>query len=30
MGHVSINVVVKTAYSSAPILVTVRPKSGSK
>jgi len=26
MGHVSINFVVKTAYASAPILVTVRPK----
>ena len=25
MGHVSIDFVVKTAYSSAPILVTVRP-----
>jgi hypothetical protein len=28
MGHVSINFVVKTAYASAPILVTVRPKGG--
>ena len=28
MGHVSINFVVKTAYASAPILVTVRPKPG--
>ncbi|HEX8199308.1 MAG TPA: pre-peptidase, partial [Isosphaeraceae bacterium] len=28
MGHVSINFVVKTAYSSAPILVTVVPKAG--
>jgi hypothetical protein len=26
MGHVSINFVVKTAYCSSPILVTVRPK----
>ncbi len=26
MGHVSINFVVKTAYASAPILVTVLPK----
>ena len=26
MGHVSINFVVKTAYCSGPILVTVRPK----
>jgi hypothetical protein len=26
MGHVSINFVVKTAYASAPILVSVRPK----
>jgi hypothetical protein len=26
MGHVSINFVVKTAYASAPILLTVRPK----
>jgi Bacterial pre-peptidase C-terminal domain len=26
MGHVSINFVVKTAYSSAPILVSVRPR----
>jgi hypothetical protein len=28
MGHVSINFVVKTAYASAPILVTVPPKGG--
>jgi hypothetical protein len=28
MGHVSINFVVKTAYASAPILVTVRSKPG--
>jgi hypothetical protein len=28
MGHVSINFVVKTAYASAPILVTVTPKGG--
>jgi hypothetical protein len=28
MGHVSINFVVKTAYASAPILVTVRPNPG--
>src|SRR5262249_12274005 len=28
MGHVSINFVVKTAYASAPILVTVRPGRG--
>jgi hypothetical protein len=27
MGHVSINFVVKTAYASAPVLVSVRPKS---
>jgi len=27
MGHVSINFVVKTAYASAPIFVTVRPKA---
>jgi hypothetical protein len=26
MGHVSINFVVKTAYASAPILLSVRPK----
>ncbi len=26
MGHVSINFVVKTAYASAPVLVTVRPR----
>ena len=26
MGHVSINFVVKTAYASAPIYVTVRPR----
>ncbi len=26
MGHVSINFVVKTAYASAPILVSVRSK----
>jgi hypothetical protein len=26
LGHVSINFVVKTAYCSAPILVTVRPR----
>jgi hypothetical protein len=26
MGHVSINFVVKTAYASAPILVSVRPR----
>jgi hypothetical protein len=26
VGHVSINFVVKTAYASAPVLVTVRPK----
>jgi hypothetical protein len=26
MGHVSINFMVKTAYASAPVLVTVRPK----
>jgi hypothetical protein len=26
MGHVSINFVVKTAYASAPIFVTVRPR----
>ena len=30
MGHVSINFVVKTAYSSAPILITVPAKAGSK
>jgi len=30
MGHVSINFVVKTAYASAPILVSVHPKSGSR
>jgi hypothetical protein len=30
MGHVSINFVVKTAYASAPILVTVQPKSTGK
>ncbi len=30
MGHVSINFVVKTAYSSAPILVTVPAKVGAK
>ena len=29
MGHVSINFVVKTAYASAPILVTVRPNRGN-
>jgi hypothetical protein len=29
MGHVSINFVVKTAYASAPILVSVRPGTGS-
>ena len=28
MAHVSINFVVKTAYASAPIFVTVRPKRG--
>src|SRR5262249_7718993 len=28
LGHVSINFVVKTAYASAPILVTVRPRAG--
>jgi hypothetical protein len=28
MGHVSINFVVKTAYASAPIYLTVRPKRG--
>jgi hypothetical protein len=28
MGHVSINFVVKTAYASAPVYVTVRPKRG--
>ncbi|HKI21064.1 MAG TPA: pre-peptidase, partial [Isosphaeraceae bacterium] len=28
MGHVSINFVVKTAYASEPILLTVRPKGG--
>jgi hypothetical protein len=27
MGHVSINFVVKTAYASAPVLVSVRPKA---
>jgi len=27
MGHVSINFVVKTAYCSAPILITVPPKA---
>ena len=26
MGHVSINFVVKTAYCTEPILVTVKPK----
>ena len=26
MGHVSINFVVKTAYASSPVLVTVRPR----
>jgi hypothetical protein len=26
MGHVSINFVVKTAYASTPVLVSVRPK----
>lgn len=30
LGHVSINFVVKTAYCSAPIAVTVAPKEGSK
>ena len=30
MGHVSINFVVKTAYSSAPILITVPSKTGAK
>lgn len=30
MGHVSINFVVKTAYSSAPVLVTVLPKVDGK
>ena len=30
MGHVSINFVVKTAYSSAPILVTIPAKDASK
>ena len=29
VGHVSINFVVKTAYCSSPILVTVRPKTVS-
>jgi hypothetical protein len=29
MGHVSINFVVKTAYASAPISLTVRPRSGA-
>jgi Bacterial pre-peptidase C-terminal domain len=29
MGHVSINFVVKTAYCSSPILVTVRPKGAA-
>ncbi len=29
MGHVSINFVVKTAYCSSPILVTVRPKTAT-
>jgi hypothetical protein len=29
MGHVSINFVVKTAYASAPILVTVRPSKNN-
>ena len=29
MGHVSINFVVKTAYASAPILVTVPSKGGA-
>jgi hypothetical protein len=28
MGHVSINFVVKTAYASVPIFVTVRPRRG--
>jgi hypothetical protein len=28
MGHVSINFVVKTAYSSAPITLTIPPKDG--
>jgi hypothetical protein len=28
MGHVSINFVVKTAYASKPIRLTVKPKSG--
>lgn len=28
MGHVSINFVVKTAYASQPILITVPPKAG--
>lgn len=27
MGHVSINFVVKTSYASAPILITVPPKT---
>jgi hypothetical protein len=30
MGHVSINFVVKTAYSSAPIRITIPPKGGAK
>jgi hypothetical protein len=30
MGHVSINFVVKTAYSSAPILLTIPAKDASK
>jgi hypothetical protein len=30
MGHVSINFVVKTAYASAPILLTVRPKGADQ
>jgi hypothetical protein len=29
MGHVSINFVVKTAYASEPILLSVRPRGGS-
>jgi hypothetical protein len=32
MGHVSVNFVVKTAYASAPILVSVaaRPARGAR
>jgi len=30
MGHVSINFVVKTAYASEPILLSVRPRAGGE